>query len=151
MNATPETSGVRGLDVLLIEDQPHDVELIELALQRARVRHVLHVIPDGRDALDYLEGKELYHGAPRPDLVILDLSLLGAHRLEVLSRIKGDEDLRTIPVVVLTGSREAVDVWRSDHAHANAYSVTPAKLCPAPRARHVATNPVLRAASVRSA
>ncbi|WP_027482840.1 response regulator [Deinococcus pimensis] len=112
-------------DILLIEDQPHDVELVEMALQRAEVRHVLHVVPDGEDALDYVEGRGRYEGAARPDLIILDLSLPRRSGLEVLSRLKSDPGLKVIPVVVLTSSREETDVWRSYHAHANAYMVKP--------------------------
>ena len=120
--------GVRTLDILLVEDQPHDVELIELALKRAEVQYVLHVISDGDDALNSVDGLGVSRNTFRPDLMILDLSLPGASGFEVLARVKADEELRTIPVIVLTSSGAEMDVWRSYHSHANAYMMKPVGL-----------------------
>jgi CheY-like chemotaxis protein len=121
---TPQ-SGLKTVDILLIEDQPHDVELVELALKDAGVRHVLHVIPDGEDALAYVEGHGAYRGVNRPDLVILDLGLPRLSGHDVLTRLKNNPELKVVPVVVLTGSREEIDIWRSYREHANAYMIKP--------------------------
>ena len=117
----------RALDVLLIEDQSADVHLVEEALLRSGARHVLHVIPDGADALEYLDGQGRYASVPKPDLILLDLGLPRASGFEVLRRIKEDEMLRTIPVIVLTVYAEEDAVWRSYQQYANAYVVKPAE------------------------
>jgi len=111
--------------VLLVEDDPGDVLMIREAFEENKVRHALHVCSDGEDALLFLRGQPPHEGAPRPDLVLLDLNLPRRDGREVLAEIKGDERLRTIPVVVLTTSEAEEDVLRSYALHANAYVTKP--------------------------
>ena len=110
--------------ILLIEDDAHDAELIRATFRDTPVEHELHVIPDTPGALAYLESVR-ENSASRPDLVILDLHLPPQSGLEILERMKRDAQLQSIPVLILTGSREERDVWRSYHLHANAYVVKP--------------------------
>lgn len=107
--------------ILLVEDSRTDVKIIERALREGGVEHRLTAIPDGCQALDYL--LQLQHTAEpegqEPDLILLDLDLPGIEGCQVLSAIKGDPFLRTIPVVVLTNSHRAEDVLRTYQVGAN--------------------------------
>jgi two-component system response regulator len=110
-------------DVLLVEDNPDDVELTLRALKRAHVVNSVRVARDGAEALEILFG-----GVPRPTLprvVLLDLKLPRVSGLEVLERIRREESTRTLPVVVLTSSREEPDVKRAYELGANSYIVKP--------------------------
>jgi CheY-like chemotaxis protein len=118
-----ETLGV--VDVLLVEDDPGDVYLIREAFAHNKVANALHVVSDGVKALDFLRRREPYTDAPRPDLVLLDLNLPRKDGRELLGEIKADEDLRTIPVVVLTTSEADEDIARSYDLGANAYVTKP--------------------------
>jgi CheY-like chemotaxis protein len=111
--------------VLLVEDDPGDVLMIREAFEENKVRNELHVCSDGEDALLFLRQEGPHEGAPRPDLVLLDLNLPRRDGREVLAEIKADERLRTIPVVVLTTSEAEEDVLRSYALHANAYVTKP--------------------------
>ena len=111
--------------ILLIEDSEHDVELIRRALERVGLRYELNVLDDGGQASDYLQQLAQTPVLPCPDLVLLDLSLPRRSGHELLSILKQDDRLRTIPVVILTSSKEHTDVWRSYNLHANAYMVKP--------------------------
>jgi CheY-like chemotaxis protein len=111
--------------VLLVEDDPGDVLMIREAFEDNKVRNELHISSDGEDALRFLRQEEPHAGAPRPDLVLLDLNLPRKDGREVLAEIKADERLRTIPVVVLTTSEAEEDVLRSYALHANAYVTKP--------------------------
>ena len=113
------------VDVLLVEDDPGDVVLIREAFEFNKVRNALHTVSDGVEALDFLHRRGPYAGAPRPDLVLLDLNLPRKDGREVLEEIKADDDLRTIPVVVLTTSEAEEDILRSYDLHANAYVTKP--------------------------
>jgi CheY-like chemotaxis protein len=113
------------IDILLVEDDPGDVLLIEEAFADNKVRNRLHVVSDGVDALAFLRREGDYAGAPRPDLVLLDLNLPRKDGREVLAEVKADDDLRQIPVVVLTTSKAEEDVLRSYNLHANAYVTKP--------------------------
>jgi CheY-like chemotaxis protein len=113
------------VDVLLVEDDPGDVVLIREAFEFNKVRNTLHTVSDGVEALDFLHRRGAHAGAPRPDLVLLDLNLPRKDGREVLEEIKADEDLRTIPVVVLTTSEAEEDILRSYDLHANAYVTKP--------------------------
>lgn len=109
--------------VLLVDDNPGDVRLVREALRTNGFDGRLHVARDGRKALRFL--RSTYPDLPRPDLVLLDLNLPAMDGGEVLEEIKGDPDLRTIPVVVLTGSSAEEDVAASYDRHANAYVTKP--------------------------
>jgi CheY-like chemotaxis protein len=113
------------VDVLLVEDDPGDVVLIREAFEFNKVHNALHTVSDGVEALDFLYRRNAHAGAPRPDLVLLDLNLPRKDGREVLEEIKADADLRTIPVVVLTTSEAEEDILRSYDLHANAYVTKP--------------------------
>jgi CheY-like chemotaxis protein len=115
--------------ILLVEDSRTDVKIIERALREGNIEHRLTVIPDGRQALDYL--LQLHHTVEpeeiEPDLVLLDLNLPGIDGCQVLETIKSDPFLRTIPVVVLTTSHREEDVLETYQAGANTYIQKPSE------------------------
>ncbi len=113
------------VDILLVEDNPGDARLMKEALAEAKIRNRLQVVADGVGALAYLRRQEPFAGAVRPDLILLDLNLPGKDGREVLAEIKGDKDLRRIPVVILTTSRAEADIARAYDLHANAYVTKP--------------------------
>ena len=115
----PETDS-RPIAVLLVEDDPGDVVLIQEAFEHNKVRNRLHVVGDGVEAMDFLR-----NGGERPDLILLDLNLPRKDGREVLAEVKGDAELRAIPVVVLTTSKAEEDILRSYDLHANAYVTKP--------------------------
>jgi len=97
---------IRPIEVLLVEDDEADVRLTRECLEAGEVLNRLTVLGDGAKVVRYLRGD--HAGAPRPDLVLLDLNLPGRHGREVLADIKGDPELRRIPLVVLTASKAEV-------------------------------------------
>ena len=113
--------------ILLVEDDPRDVELTLTALGDYNLANEVSVARDGQQALDYLYCKGEYSGRPteNPAVLLLDLKLPKIDGLEVLKQVKGDERLKRIPVVVLTSSREEVDMMRSYELGVNAYVVKP--------------------------
>ena len=115
----------RVIDVLLVEDDPGDELMIREAFEHHDIRHALHHVPDGVEAMRFLRQEDGYGASPRPDLILLDLNLPRRDGREVLEEIKGDEDLRRIPVVVLTTSAADEDIVRSYNLHANAYVTKP--------------------------
>jgi chemotaxis family two-component system response regulator Rcp1 len=115
----------RPIEILLVEDNPGDAELTRDALAGGKIANSLHVVADGEAALDFLTGRGSFAGAPRPDLVLLDLNLPKKDGREVLADIKADASLRRIPVVVLTSSRLETDVVASYNSHANCYITKP--------------------------
>jgi CheY-like chemotaxis protein len=119
-----ETEG-RPIQILLVEDSPSDTELTIEALREAKMRNHLSVVEDGVQALEYLRRQGRHALAPRPDLIMLDLNLPRKDGREVLAEIKADEDLKAIPVVVLTTSRAEQDVLRAYNLHANCYISKP--------------------------
>ncbi len=119
---------IRPIDILLVEDSPADVRLTREALKEAKVLNALHVVMDGSAALDFLQKQGQYATSRRPDLILLDLNLPKKDGREVLAEIKQDEDLKRIPVVVLTTSGAEEDVLRSYNLHANAYITKPVEL-----------------------
>ena len=119
-----ETVG-RPIEILLVEDSPIDTELTVEALREAKMRNHLNTVEDGVQALAFLRRQGQFANAPRPDLIMLDLNLPRRDGREVLAEIKADQDLRTIPVVVLTTSRAEQDVLRAYNLHANCYITKP--------------------------
>ena len=113
------------VSLLLVEDDPSDVMMVEEALADWVVPTVLHVATDGVQATDFLRRVGGYADAPRPALILLDLNMPRKGGLEVLADIKRDEDLRTIPVVVFSTSSEPRHISASYDGHANAYVVKP--------------------------
>lgn len=120
----PPDSG-RPADLLLVEDNPGDVRLVEEAFADASLTNTLHVVGDGEAALDFVHRRGEHADAPRPDLVLLDWGLPKVGGEEVLTEIKDDADLANIPVVVLSGSEAQEDVVRSYSEQANAYITKP--------------------------
>jgi len=116
---------VEWIEVLLVEDDPGDVLLIQEAFEDNKVRNRLHCVSDGVDALRFLRREDEFADAPRPDLILLDLNLPRMDGREVLAEVKTDEQLQQIPVVVLTTSKLEEDVLRSYKLHANAYVTKP--------------------------
>jgi len=120
----PETMS-QNVEILLVEDNPGDVRLTKEALKDNKVRNNLTVVEDGVEALSFLRREGRYTGAPRPDLILLDLNLPKKDGREVLSEIKADERLRRIPVVVLTTSKAEEDILRAYDLNANCYITKP--------------------------
>jgi two-component system response regulator len=109
------------MKVLLVEDSPDDVLLTEEALRHGKMAKGLRVVRDGEEALDFLHRRGKYKAEPRPDLVLLDLTLPKMGGMEVLEEMKQSPRLRTMPVVALTTSTAERDVLRAYDNHVNAY------------------------------
>ena len=119
----------RLINILLVEDNPADVRLTEEALKEAaNALTRLHVASDGAEALDFLHRRGAFTGAPRPDLVLLDLNLPRVDGRQVLEHVKNDPDLRRIPVVVLTTSPSEDDILHAYDQHVNSYIRKPVDL-----------------------
>lgn len=116
------------LQVLLIEDSPGDVRLTQEAFREANRRIALHVASDGVEAMAFLRREAPHLNAPRPDLILLDLNLPRMDGREVLTHIKRDNKLMTIPVVILTTSDAEADIVESYKLHANCYLSKPVQL-----------------------
>lgn len=115
----------RPIQILLVEDSPSDVAMTIEALREGRIINQMHVAEDGEIAMAFLHREGQYAKAPRPDLIILDLNLPKKDGREVLEEVKTDEDLKAIPVVVLTTSSAEADIMRSYKLHANSYVTKP--------------------------
>lgn len=113
--------------ILLVEDNPRDLELTLVALEKSQLANEVITLRDGAEALDYLYCQGGYAERPQgnPAVILLDLKLPKVDGLQVLERVKQDEQLQTVPVVVLTSSREEVDLLRSYKLGVNAYVVKP--------------------------
>src|ERR671939_335104 len=113
--------------ILLVEDSPNDVELTLSALAENHLANEVVVVRDGQEALDYLYGRGVFklRAEGHPAVVLLDLKLPKVDGLEVLEKLKSDADLRSVPVVMLTSSREEQDLVRSYTLGVNAYVVKP--------------------------
>ncbi len=116
---------LQAAEILLIEDNPADVEITQYMMKQGKLLVNLHVVADGFQALAFLRQEGQYAGVPRPDLVLLDLNLPGMDGREVLTEMKGDPDLKAIPVVILTTSQSEEDVLKSYHLGANCFITKP--------------------------
>lgn len=116
------------VEILLVDDNPGDVDLTREGLAESKILNHLHVVGNGVEALAFLRRHGQYADAPRPDLILLDLNLPVKDGCETLREIKTDEDLKRIPVVVLTTSKDEHDVLKSYNLHANCYVAKPLKL-----------------------
>jgi two-component system, chemotaxis family, response regulator Rcp1 len=111
--------------ILLVEDNPGDVRLTAEAFKEGRISNCLRVARDGVEALAYLRREGAYADVPRPDLILLDLNLPKKDGREVLSEIKADPSLKSIPVVILTTSAADLDIHKAYNLHANCYITKP--------------------------
>ena len=125
MTEAPPTQPV---EILLVEDAPGDVRLTFEAFKKATIDVHLSSVKDGAEALDYLYQKGNHAGAKRPDLILLDLNIPKVNGHEVLAQVKSDPQLKRIPVVVLTSSRNDDDVRKAYDEHANCYLIKPGDL-----------------------
>ena len=121
-------SASKSIRVLLVEDNPGDVRLMEEAFRDAKVHLELHVARDGVEALEFMLRVGEFGDSPRPDLILLDLNLPRKDGREVLAEIKGNPALKSIPVVILTTSASDADIERSYLLHANCYISKPVDL-----------------------
>ena len=119
---------IQPIEILLVEDNPADVRLTTEALKEEKIYNNLHVVTDGVEAMAFLRREGKYAKAVRPDLILLDLNLPKKDGREVLEEIKSDDDLKTIPVVVLTVSQAEEDILKSYNLHANCYITKPVDL-----------------------
>ena len=118
----------KSIEILLIEDNPGDARLIQEVLKERKLKNNLTVVFDGVEATDYLFKRNNHVNARRPDLIILDLNLPKKNGKEVLFDIKTNEDLKSIPVIILTTSKAEEDIIKTYNLHANCYLVKPLNL-----------------------
>jgi CheY-like chemotaxis protein len=113
--------------ILLVEDTPNDIELTLVALEENNLANEVIVVRDGAEALDYLYKRGIFklRSSGPPAVVLLDLKLPKVDGLEVLQQVKSDPELRSVPIVMLTSSREESDLFRSYDLGVNAYVVKP--------------------------
>jgi CheY-like chemotaxis protein len=116
------------IDVMLVEDNPADARLTEVAMKECGLPTELHHVWDGEQAMAFLRRADGSRAAPRPDIILLDLNMPRMDGRAVLAEIKADPRLKTIPVVVLTTSEAEEDIMRSYELHANCYVAKPVDL-----------------------
>jgi CheY-like chemotaxis protein len=119
---------MKHIEILLVEDSAGDVDLAREALGSGKMRNTLHVVGDGEAAMAFLRQQGIYADMPQPDLVLLDLNLPKKDGRAVLAEIKEDENLKHIPVVILTTSQSEEDIFRSYNLHANCFIAKPIDL-----------------------
>jgi chemotaxis family two-component system response regulator Rcp1 len=113
------------IEVLLVEDNPGDIELIRIAFREAKVSNPLRVVTDGVQAMTYLRQECPFERAKRPGLILLDLNLPHMDGREVLRTIRSDPELRGIPICIMSSSHQECDVSDSYDLHANSYIAKP--------------------------
>ena len=116
------------VEVLLVEDSPGDVRLTRDAFRETNESIRLHVAVDGVEAMDFLKKRGLFVDSPRPDFILLDLNIPKMDGREVLAQIKKDNDLKTIPTIILTTSDSEADIRKSYELQANCYLNKPVQL-----------------------
>ncbi len=120
-----QNKSMETIDILLVEDNPGDIDLTREALEEAKVLNRLHVVEDGEQALDFVFRRGQFTDAPRPDLILLDLNLPKRDGREVLEAIRSDANMTDIPIVILTSSQAEEDIVRAYRLHANCYITKP--------------------------
>jgi len=113
------------VEILLVEDNPGDIRLAREALTESKLNNNLSVVMDGAEAIKYLKGEGKYSDSTRPDIILLDLNLPKKSGVEVLQEIKSDDDLKYIPVVILTSSKAEEDIFKTYNLHANCFISKP--------------------------
>jgi CheY-like chemotaxis protein len=116
------------IEILLVEDNPGDARLAQEALKDSKILNNVNVVDDGVEAMAFLHRQGPYAKSPRPDLVLLDLNLPKKDGREVLAEMKAADELKRIPVVVLTTSKAEEDIAKSYDLHANCYITKPIDL-----------------------
>ena len=116
------------IEILLVEDSPDDADLTIDALRDGRVRNRITHVEDGVEAMNFLRRHGKYSEAPRPDLILLDLNLPRKNGREVLAEIKLDQDLRRIPVIIMTSSDDEKDILAAYNLYVNCYVTKPVDL-----------------------
>jgi two-component system response regulator len=120
--------GLESAVILLVEDDPADVELTQYTLAKSKIFIDLRVVGDGVEALAFLRREGKYADAPQPDLILLDLNLPRMDGRTFLSEMRADDHLKAIPVVVLTTSQTEEDIVKSYRLGANCYITKPVGL-----------------------
>ena len=121
----PIINGGKPIEILLVEDCRDEAELTMHSLKDGRVRNRIHWVEDGEKAMAFLRRQGPFAAAPHPDLILLDLRLPRMSGHEVLAEVKGDPDLKRIPVVIMTESDDEKDILRAYDRHANCYVTKP--------------------------
>ncbi len=116
---------LKPVNILLVEDNPGDIRLTQEAFKEGRVGNNLSVVRDGLEAMSYLRKEGVYSDAKKPDLILLDLNLPKKNGSEVLAEVKSDEELKKIPIVVLTTSDAEKDILKTYNLHVNCYIKKP--------------------------
>ena len=119
---------IEPINILLMEDSEGDVRLVQEALKEGKLHNRLFVVRDGVEGMDFLQKRGKYQDATCPDLILLDLNMPKKDGREVLGEIKQHEDLKRIPVVILTTSSSEADILKTYNLHANCYIVKPLNL-----------------------
>ena len=118
----------RPIEILIVDDNPGDVRLTAEALKDSKVQNRLHTAQDGMEAIAFLRRKGEYADAPLPDLILLDLNMPRMNGSQLLAKVKEDSELKHIPVVILTGSREIDDIIKANNLRADCYVTKPIDL-----------------------
>jgi CheY-like chemotaxis protein len=113
------------IQILMVEDNPADVELTKEAFSEGKLSNSLHVVNDGEEALDYIYKRGRFADVETPDIILLDLNLPKINGREVLATLKGDEDLCSIPVIILSSSEDSADIKASYALNANSFVTKP--------------------------
>ena len=120
---------IKPANILLVEDDPGDQKLIKTSLKNQKIGNKVYTVDSGEEAMDFLYLRDKYSDcAPQPDLILLDLNMPGMGGKEFLRRIKGDEKMKTIPVIILTSSDSDEDILDTYNLHASGYVKKPVKL-----------------------
>jgi CheY-like chemotaxis protein len=115
----------QAIEILMVEDNPADVELTKEAFSEGKLNNTIHVVNDGEEALDYLYKRGRFADAITPHIVLLDLNLPKINGREVLATIKGDKELSSIPVIILSSSEDSADIKESYALNANSFVTKP--------------------------
>jgi two-component system, chemotaxis family, response regulator Rcp1 len=118
-------NGGKPIEILLVEDNVEEAELTMHSLRDSRIRNRIHWVQDGEEAMEFLNRQGQYASAPRPDLILLDLNMPRKNGLEVLAEVKQSPELKRIPVVMMTESRNEGDIFRAYDRHVNCYVTKP--------------------------
>jgi len=118
---------LRPVEILLVDESPADVALTQEAFLDNKLCNNLHIVHDGVEAMDFLRKKGQYASVPTPDIILLDLNMPRKDGREVLAEIKTDDELKCIPVVIMTVSKDDRDILESYRLHANCYVKKPVK------------------------